>query len=105
MLVFNLPRERVPEAATQTRVANDADPRSGTSRREIVSGSVTLAAAGTPGSEVSVPASALRAPEIRKALDARPPLVAVAEQKTETPPTAAPEPELKKRVKGGGRGE
>lgn len=107
MQVFNLPREHVPEAATRTRVArstNDADPRALSVRTETVSGSVTLAAAGTPGSEVEVPAGALRAPEVRKALAANPPLVAVAEKKEAS--EAAPAPEAVKRArKAGGRGE
>lgn len=108
MLVFNLPREHVPEAAERARVArqtNDADPRAVTTQTETVSGSVTLAAAGTPGSAVEVPAAALRAPEVRKALDAKPPLVAVAE-KNDQAPGAPPAPEAKKRaVRGGDRGE
>lgn len=108
MLVFNLPREHVPEAAQRACVArqtNDADPRAVTTRTETLSGSVTLTAAGTPGSEVEVPASALRAPEVRKALAANPPLVAVAGKKDQAP-EAPPAPEAKKRAaKGGGRGE
>jgi len=76
-----------------------------TTQTETVSGSVTLAAAGTPGSAVEVPAAALRAPEVRKALDAKPPLVAVAE-KNDQAPGAPPAPEAKKRaVRGGDRGE
>ena len=108
MLVFNLPREHVPEAAQRTRVArsaNDADPRALSVRTETVSGSVTLTAAGTPGSEVEVPAAALRAPEIQKALRSNPALVTVAEKKDQTP-GAPPAPEVKKRAaKGGSRGE
>jgi hypothetical protein len=100
----------VPEAAQRTRVArsaNDADPRALSVRTETVSGSVTLAAAGTPGSEVEVPASALRAPELRTALDARPALVVVVGEKNPTPPAdAAPASEVKKRAgKAGNRGE
>lgn len=108
MLVFNLPREHVPEAAQRTRVArsaNDADPRAMSARTETVSGSVTLAAAGTPGCEAEVPASALRAPEVRKALAVNPPLVAVVEKRDQTP-GAPPAPEVKKRAaRGGNRGE
>jgi hypothetical protein len=108
MLVFNLPREHVPEAATRARVArsaNDADPRALTVRTETVSGSVTLAAAGTRGSEAEVPASALRAPEVQKALRASQPLVAVVEKKNAAA-EAPPAPEVKKRArKEGSRGE
>jgi len=108
MLVINLPRLYVPEAAQQTRVArsvNDADPRAISVRTEVVSGSVTLTAAGTPGCEVAVSASVLRAPDVQKALRASPPLVAFVEDKVETS-GAPPAPEEKKRAgKGGGRGE
>jgi hypothetical protein len=81
--VLNLPHGLVPEAASMSVVGVRAhDLKSGERKVSLakkgpVSGSVTILA----GKSVDVPRSALRAPEVQAALNARPPRLALIEVK------------------------
>lgn len=118
MLVFNLPREHVPEAAQRVPVArasHDVTPvhgkkdapssdtagkRSVAVRQETVSGSVTFLA----GETKTLPASVLLAPEVKKALSASPAKLVRVEEQTPATPAPAAKPEAKKTPKKGGDG-
>ena len=118
MLVFNLPREHVPEAAQRVRVArtsHDVTPvrgkkdapssatagaRSVAVRHETVSGSVTFLA----GETKTLPTSVLAAPEVKRALTAYSARLVIVEDAKQAPPAPAPavKPEVKKTSKKGG---